>query len=169
MFVFVLGCQENTIINPLPVEVINKKITNNNVTSVIILQRVLNNPYPVFNTYYQISGQLQYEITTVNSENTQFQAQQHLLVHLCITADLTEFCTVANYSSEIFAGSIVCESDDEIFVSGTYLLEKSYTIEGRDDEMKLVCLYSIADRQLTLDAVWLELPAATQNSINQNF
>ena len=99
--------------------------------------------------------------------NTQYLVS----LNLSVTADLKYFCTVCEpQTSDVSAGTISNESNDEIFISiwedEIFLLEKSFPIQGREDGMVLKCTFHVTTNGVRLDEMWLELPDGNSNYVS---
>ena len=65
---FVIGCQENSITDPLANEPVNKvqsDIPDPYISGIIPLQGVLSDPHHIGNSFYRISGQIEYELQNI--------------------------------------------------------------------------------------------------------
>jgi len=61
---FVIGCQENSITDPISVEPTNKvQQTDPSHKGTITLERMLTDPYPIMNSFYIVNGEIQYRHT----------------------------------------------------------------------------------------------------------
>ena len=164
---FVVGCQENSITDPLTVEPTNKvQQTDPSNQGTITLERMLTDPYPVMNSYFIINGVIEYEHTLVTREPV--PPETYVSLNLSVTADITNFCTVCEpQTSDFSAGTISNESNDEISISiwedEIFLLEKSFPIQGREDGMVLVCKFFVTVNGIGLDEMWLVLPEGNSN------
>jgi hypothetical protein len=166
---FVIGCQENSITDPLTVEPTNKvQQTDPSNQGTITLERMLTDPYPVMNSYFIINGAIEYEHTLGYLDPIPPNPQYVVSLNLSVTADLTYFCTVCSPSDEdASVGSISSESNDEMSISiwedEIFLLEKSFPIQGREDGMVLKCTFHVTTIGVGLDEMWLELPDGNSN------
>ena len=160
---FVVGCQENSITDPITVEPTNKVQPDPSHQGTITLERMLTDPYPVMNSYFILNGEVEYEHSLVYLDPIPPNPQYVVSLNLSVTADLTYFCTVCSPTNEdTLAGTISYESNDEIFLSvwedEIFLLEKSFPIQGREDGMVIVCKFFVTANGIELDEMWLELP-----------
>ncbi len=163
---FVVGCQENSITDPLTVEPTNKVQSNPSHQGTITLERMLTDPYPVMNSYFIINGAIEYEHTLVTREPV--PPETYVSLNLSISAELTYLCTVCGENHEdTVVGTISNESHDEIFISmwedEIFSLEKSFPIQGREDGMVLKCTFHVTTIGVGLDEMWLELPEGNSN------
>jgi len=160
---FVIGCQENSITDPLTVELTNKVQPDPSNQGTITLDRMLRDPYPVMNSYFKINGVIEYEHKMVYRDQIPPNTQYQVYLNLSVTADFKYFCTVSDpQTSDFSAGTISNESNDEISISiwedEIFSLEKSFPIQGREDGMVLVCKFFVTAIGIGLDEMWLELP-----------
>ena len=165
---FVIGCQENSITDPVTVEPTNKVQPDQSHQGTITLERMLRDPYPVMNSYFVINGAIEYEHRLVYLDPIPPNPQYVVSLNFSVTADFTYFCTVCSPpTEETSAGSISNESNDEIFISvwedEIFLLEKSFPIQGREDGMVLKCTFHVTTIGVGLEEMWLELPDGNSN------
>jgi hypothetical protein len=162
---FFAGCQENSITDPILTEAVDKVQLGTGDTyfhGIILLEGALNDPYPVGNSFYRISGQIEYEQKSVHENPMLIVTQRYASLHFTINADLQHVCTVCTPSDEDnIAGFISAESEDLVTLAGSSvsLLEKTYTIQGRDDGMTLNVRFLVTANGTELSAVWLALPS----------
>jgi hypothetical protein len=158
----VVGCQENSISEPVVSESIDKILPiDEHQHNIIPLQQLLNDPYPIGNSYYRISGQIEYEFHNAVEDLGQAASKYHISLRLAISADLHYFCSVCSPSEQDdLAGFIQADSEDYFSLDGTSsrTLEKSFTIQGREDGMVLKCRFSVSVDGIELNAMWLALP-----------
>jgi hypothetical protein len=157
---FTLGCQDNTITDPVQTDSIEKRQECENYKPGFIpLEGMLNDPYPIGNSYYKISGQIEYY--TLASSNQSIQvSKRYVLLHLTVNADLQYYCTVCSPQVEDeLAGFISNESQDYLILTDNSLtfLEKSFVILGREDDMVLKCRIVASNGEIELSSMWLEL------------
>ena len=109
---FTVGCQENSLNDPLSTESVNKT-QNYSKHGLIELQQLLNDPYPVGNSFYIISGNIEYTLTRVSSNPLQPWAGLTVLVQFSINADMQYFCSVCPPSEEdVLVGFIESEAEE---------------------------------------------------------
>jgi hypothetical protein len=162
---FFVGCQENFITDPILSEAVDKVQVGTGDTyfhGIILLEGALNDPYPVGNSFYRISGQIEYEQKSVHENPMLIVTQRYASLHFSVNADLQHVCTVCTTSEEdAIAGFISAESEDLVALVGSSvsLLEKTYTIQGRDDGMTLKVRFLVTANGTELSAVWLALPS----------
>jgi len=166
---FVIGCQENSITDPVTVEPTNKvQQTDPSHQGTITLERMLRDPYPVMNSYFIINGVIEYEHKMVYLDPIPPNPQYVVSLNLSVTAAFKYFCTVCDpQASDFSAGTISNKSNDEISISiwedEIFLLEKSFPIQGREDGMVLVCKFFVTANGIGLDEMWLVLPESHSN------
>ena len=82
-------------------------------------------------------------------------------LNLSGTAGLTYLCTVCgDNNDEGFDGYIETETDDTFLLpeNGIFYLVKTFSIQGRDDDMVLKCRFQVTIDGVELNEMWLELP-----------
>ena len=161
---FVIGCQENSITDPIanePVEKIQPVIPDTYFHGSIPLENVLADPYPIGNSFYRISGQIDYDFRMFYMDPIPPAPQRYLSLHFETNADLQYFCTVCSPSPEDeLAGFIADVSEDFVPLGGNYvsLLEKTFSIQGREDGMLLKVRFNVTNDRIEINAMWLALP-----------
>lgn len=161
---FVIGCQENTITDPVanePVDKIQPQSPDTYVHGFIDLKGALNDPYPAGNSFYLINGQIEYELRTIYVDPMLPGSQRYLSLYFTTTADFRHLCTVCPPSEEDkISGYISDVSENFVLLGGSNvsLLEKSYTIQDRDDRMTLKIRFLVTTSSIELTAMWLALP-----------
>jgi hypothetical protein len=157
-----MGCQENSVTDPLSTESSNKVQNSDTYThDIIVLRQLLNDPYPIGNSHYMISGQIEYEHRLVSANLMKPAPKQYVSLSLSIDADLKYFSTVSIHSAEDeLAGFITEESEEYLSVAGNSVtqLETSFVIQGREDGMVLKCRFFVTTGGMELSAMWLALP-----------
>lgn len=159
---FVIGCQENSITDPITVEPTNKvQQTDPSHKGTITLERMLTDPYPAMNSYYIVNGEIQYQHTVQLLDPIPPNPQYVVSLNLSVTAGLTYLCTVCgDNNDEGFDGYIETETDDTFLLpeNGIFYLVKTFSIQGRDDDMVLKCRFLVTMDSVELNEMWLELP-----------
>jgi hypothetical protein len=155
-----IGCQENSITNPIQDTELQKTGNPLAHTGTIDIEGMLQDPHPVMNSYYIIDGKIQYN-HSLKFLNPSLSNPQYLInLNLTVSVNFTYLCTVSEpQSDEVSAGTIFIETNDNFYVSeeGIYLLEKTFSIQGRDDGMVLKCRFLVTTDGIGLNAMWLEL------------
>jgi hypothetical protein len=160
---FVLGCQENSIIDPVAqglIEKVRPGTPNTYIHDFIRLDGALNDPYPIGNSFYLINGQIEYEQRTVYVDPMLPTSQRNASLNLTTDADFKYLCTVCPPSEEDdLVGFISDVSEELVPIGGNYvsLLEKTYTIQGREDGMALKVRFLVTSGGVELSAMWLAL------------
>ena len=152
---FAVGCQENSITEPVTVESTNKVQPTNDRThqGIIRLEGLLVDPSEPFNSYLSISGQIEYEHSVVGGPSPMAE----LLLRFLIEANLQD---TNPFTDPIM--SISSQTEDQIYVSEFgYMLKKSFPIQDRMDGMVLVCQFLVTTESVSLSSMWLELPSVT--------
>ena len=160
---FFIGCQENSITDPIANELVNKNQTTGETftSGVIPLEGILVVPGG-FQSYYDIQGQINYTHELVFLDPAPPAPQYYIDLNLSTGAVLTDGLNTFTIS---FA------SQDNIYVSddGISMLEKSFPVLGRTDGMVLVCRFMITTDGIGLNEMWLELvDVNSQNELNKN-
>jgi hypothetical protein len=168
-----IGCQENSITDPIQGTGIQKTDDPTVRTGTIALEGMLQDPHPVMNSYYIINGEIQYQQTVVMLDPIPPNPQYSVSLSLSVSADFTYLCTVCEPQSDnASVGSIAIETNDNFYVpnGGTFILRKSFPILGRDDGMVLTCSFLVTIDGVTLSELWLDLNDGnhTQNELNKN-
>lgn len=172
---FVIGCQENSITNPMQLDGkgdVQKNADPHVNKGIITLDGMLRNPYPVMNSYYLINGKIKYQQTIQVFDAIPRNHQYLISLDLSVSADLTDYCTVCGPpSTGISTGTISIETNNIIYMcedgSCICLLEKSFPIQGRTDGMALMCRFNVTTVSIELTAMWLKLPDINDITANQ--
>ena len=149
---FVMGCQENSITDQLINESLNKDQSPAPYQhGFILLEGMLDDPYPVMNSFYIISGEIEYEHRLVS--------QNYISLHLLTNAVLQYICTVCPPSEDDVQGVFISnDSEDYLLITSSFtILEKSFTIQGGEDGMVLKCRFLVTTGGIELSAMWLAL------------
>jgi hypothetical protein len=169
---FVIGCQENSITDPLatePVDKVQAGTPDTYLHGFISLEGALKDPYPIGNSFYLINGQIEYEQRTVYADPMLSTSQRHASLYFTTDAEFRYLCTVCPPSAEDdLAGFISDVSEEFVPIGGNYvsLLEKTYTIQGRDDGMTLKVRFLVTSGGVELSAMWLAL--SNENAVATN-
>ncbi|OGU64265.1 MAG: hypothetical protein A2W30_02350 [Ignavibacteria bacterium RBG_16_36_9] len=155
-----IGCQENSITDPILTESVQKvQTTGENLISGSIPLEGLLVIHGGFQTYYSISGQIDYTHELVLLDPAPPAPQYYIDLNLSVIATLTD--------EGHNAFRISSQSEDNIYVSedGIYILEKSFPVLGRNDGMVLVCRFLVTTDGIGLNSMWLDFT----NDISNNF
>lgn len=166
------ACQENIVSDqPVnqPVDKVQTGTPTNFLSGVIPLESVLRDPHNIGNSFYRVSGQIQYEQKNPIEDNELSNSQRYILLSFTSNADVYHFCTICPpQNDDELAGFISDASENLVQVGGNYvtLLEKSFPIQGRQDGMMLYCRFAVSNTKVELNAIWLALPVHNQVAIN---
>ena len=146
---FIVGCQDNNIINPTPETPSSSKAASKNPTArTIRLDAILREGG--FNTFTEISGQVEYTTTTLPRDPVPPNPQFGVLVTLALDAKLKPF------GSENPVWRVSNSSRDELsYNDGVILLEKTYKIDGRNDGVSLHVQFQVAEENVKVVGMWL--------------
>ena len=160
---FIIGCKENSITDPVSVEEVNKdqmQKTKGNIP----LNEILLIPGSLV-SYLTLKGGIDYRERLIWTYSETGQAY-YVELNLSINADLFE---------PDFPGSnkwkISSVSRDSFYVSeeGIYLLEKSFPVKERKDGLMLACRFLVTTDGIGLNAVWLSFPGVNDQQTNRQF
>ena len=157
-FLLIVGCQENSIVDPNAGPA--NKTTDTPFSGTIDLHASLDNPYPVFNSYFEIDGQISYEIRINYVDPVPPNPQQIITLSLDVNAGLNNICTVClPPENQLPAGIISAGTNDVYNTSGDrrFSITKTFRVQKRNDSMVLKCTFLVSDNEISLDAAWLEL------------
>jgi hypothetical protein len=168
-----IGCQENSITDPIQNSELQKTDNPSVLTGTIALEGMLQDPHPVMNSYYIINGEIQYEHTLQYLDPIPPNPQYTVSLNLSVSANFMYLCTACEpQSDQVSVGTLLTETNDNFYVSeeGIYLLEKTFAIQGRDDGMVLVCRFMVTTDGIGLNEIWLELNDGipTVNELNKS-
>jgi len=147
---FLIGCQENSITDPIQDTELQKTDNPSVLTGTMILEGLLEIPNQP-NSYLSINGQADYVHELYLVDPIPPAPQYYISLRLNVNAELTEISSVdPTYS-------ISAQSEDLFYVSeeGIYLLEKTFSIQGRNDGLVLVCRFLVTTDGIGLNAKWL--------------
>lgn len=150
-----IGCQESSITDPVSDDSLKKDVTSNTYhQGTIVLERVLQDPNNVMNSYFLIQGEIEYEHELVYLDPIPPAPQFYVSLNLSIEAELSDI-NAPNGPVWMISG----EATDLIyeFDGGTYTLMKTFSIQGRTDGMYLVCWFTVTSNGIELDTMSLEL------------
>jgi len=159
---FIVGCQDNNITNPMAANLSSGNQRSKDVTlpiREIPLHGVMHEPSG-YNAFTEINGQIAYTTTLISRDPIPPNPQWAVLVTLTVNADLMPWNSngpvwgVSGSSRDEFA---LAEDAD-----GAMVLEKSYTLIGRDDGVSLHLRFCISQETVVLSRMWLALPQADQ-------
>ncbi|RKY90161.1 MAG: hypothetical protein DRQ01_09630 [Ignavibacteriae bacterium] len=153
-FLFTIGCQENSLIEPLTSEVAEKENFQEDtyLHGFIKLDGMLADPSRPFNCCLEIRGEIEYEHRIIYLDPDQPSSQYYVSLNLAIEAELLD-----PYSPTTTPWVINEISTDKIDVQPEQVqsLIKYFRVQGRDDTMFLVCKFIVTTDYVTLDGMWL--------------
>lgn len=161
---FVIGCQENSITDPIanePSGKVQSETPDTYYSGIILLEAVLKDPYPIGNSYYRISGQIEFEQRFITGEPIRQLSKRYAALTLVTDASLQYFCTLYPTSPEDnLSGFISDVSKEYVPIGGNYVscFDKTFKIQGREDGMRLKVRFLVSQNGLELNSMWLELP-----------
>ena len=145
-----IGCQENSMVDPLSSDSINKDSspTSNITSGTIKLGGLLVLPGG-FQTYYTIDGQIDYTHEKVFLDPIPPAQQYYIAVGLSVRAQISDGSNSFTVSSN---------SNDNVYVSeeGILILEKAYPVLNSANGLVLICKYLVTTDGLGLNQMTLE-------------
>jgi len=135
---FIIGCQENSITDPVSIESINKNQTTGETftSGVIPLEDLLIIPGG-FQSYYTIKGQINFTHELFWLDPAPPAPQYYVALNLSVKANLTD------ESHNTFRISSTSEDNIYVFENGRYFLVKLFPVIGRNDGLTLVCSFIV--------------------------
>jgi len=164
-----IGCQENSITDPIQNTELQKTDNPSILIGTIALEGLLNDPHPIANSYYIINGEIQYQHSLEFLDPIPPNPQYSISLNLSASANFMYLCTVCEpQSDQASVGTLLAETNDNFYVSeeGIYLLEKTFSIQGRVDGMLLKCRFLVTTDGIGLNAMWLALPDNNVDATN---
>ena len=151
-----VGCQENKDTNPVSYESLNKNLPpQNEVTrGKIQLDNILVDP-GLGNNYYQIKGKINFTDEYFKNQHNLNAVKYDINLRLEIDASLL---SLSSENGEFSSWNISKESIDKIYVpkEGFIILEKEYQVNGRGNNLTLVCKYLVTTDGVGLESIKLE-------------
>jgi hypothetical protein len=145
-----IGCQENSMVDPLSPDSINKgsNPTSNITSGTIRLGGLLVLPGG-FQSYYTIDGQIDYTHEIVLLDPIPPAPQYNIAVGLSIRAEISDGSNSFTVSSN---------SNDNVYVSeeGIMILEKTYPLLNSANGLVLICRFLVTTDGLGLNQMTLE-------------
>jgi hypothetical protein len=169
---FAIGCQENSITDPIASEPVSKVQTGVPDTyhhGIIPLEGTLNDPYPIGNSFYRISGQIEYDLKVFFMDPMPPVAQQYFSVYFQTNAELVYVCSLYPYSEEDELAGFIAEVWEDyrpLGVKNILTIEKTFSIQGREDGMVLKTRFLVTKDKIELSSMWLALPPQASEIIN---
>lgn len=159
------GCQDNSITEP-PGTMLSATVpvARNLPMNSIVLNTVLHEPGIAFNSFVEVTGQIQYSTKVVHLDPVPPNPQSVLVVEMKVQADLKPFEAYGPVWG-VFASSEdwvpLAEETDQ-----TASLTKKFAIEGRSDGVTLNMHFQITDNSVVMDRMWLEVPRGVASAAN---
>jgi hypothetical protein len=109
------------------------------------------------NDYYQINGKINYSEEFFRNISNQIESRRDIKLGITIDALLTDPRVVG---PSIEDWKISSESEDVLYVGskGIDIIERSYPVMNRKDDMQLVCTFIVTTNGLSLDNMILKIP-----------
>jgi len=150
-----IGCQENNITDPVQTDTVNKTNGDNTAlkSGTIKLDHILVG-LGGGNNYFELNGRINFIHEIFQTDPIPPVPQYYVSLKLSTNATMT------NVNHPTVRPMVISgESEDIIYVSeeGIYLLEKTYTVQGENSGMLLVCRFLVTTDGVGLNAVWLSV------------
>jgi len=154
---YAIGCQENSLIEPLTSEVTKKDGYQEDtyLHGFIKLDGMLADPSRPFNCYLQISGEIEYEHKLIYIGPIQPASQYYVSLKLAIEAELINPYSQTDHTWTI---SEISKDRIDVQIGQVQSLIKYFRVQDRDDVMYLVCKFIVATDDVILDRMWLKVP-----------
>ena len=155
-----IGCQENSITDPIEQQDLQKTDDPLVHRGFIELDGILEVPGQP-NSFLEINGQVGYVHRLVFVDPIPPAPQHYVSLSLQVNAELMD-----PFSPEDPIWTIADRTEDVIYVSeeGIYLLEKYYIIRDREDGLLLACRFLVTTDGVGLNEMWLVIPEGNSNS-----
>jgi hypothetical protein len=156
----VIGCSENAITDPTINESVTKVNSGSDIHGIIPIENLLNDPYPVGNSFYKIIGQIEYRITDKNLDQKLSATSRDISINLELNADLQHLCTVCQPLVQDDLSGYISEISDftvRINQNTVMTLEKIFSIQGNENGMLLNVRLSVSNNKIELITMWLSL------------
>ncbi len=176
---FVIGCQENAITDPLSTnspglqgitnESAVKNITND-IPVVIKFENELLSPCPswvgIVPECFIVGGRINVDHKVFQLDPIPPNPQYRVSLKLCMDAEMK--CAKENERNRWF---IRCDTENIIYFTGdeVFTLTKYYRVEGRSDRMQLKVNYEVSIDGVSLKDMKLRLPKYRVEDIINNF
>lgn len=150
-----IGCQENTITDPVSNEAAgNLKSEISSGYNLIKLDRLLPDPSVPFKNYLTLSGTVEYAQRAIYLDPVPPISQKLVYLQLSMNAEIKD----PHSSADVF-WTISGKSEDNIRLSDDDLvvLTKYYKVQGRDDGLGVVCEFEVTTSGVKLGSVKLVL------------
>jgi hypothetical protein len=157
-----IGCQENSITDPVSVDPVNKtqNLSSTDTQGRFPLEGRLINPGDGLNQYFAIEGSIDYIHELVPLDPIPPAPQFFVSLKLNVNAELRD---PLSPTDPIW--TISDRTEDMIYVSeeGIYLLYKTFSVLGREDGLALVCRFLVTTDGVGLSEMWLVVPEGNSN------
>ena len=159
---YIIGCAENSITDPNAILSKDVKPAGTINSGSIPLKGMLVVP-GFFTNYYTISGQLFYTHELARIETV--PPRNNVRLRLAVKAELFD-----GNSQKNLAWTISGETEDNFYVSedGIYVFEKSFTVNGRKDGLRLVCRFLATTDGVGLNSMWLTTNSTEDDVVKKN-
>ncbi len=163
---FFVGCQENSVTNPVSSESLSKADINqgNVFQGTIVLDQQLINPIIKGNPDFRILGKIEYTESIFSHGVPQITVNGSTTApSVGIGLDFSINATISAISSTSIGQNewkISSSSKDQVFVNqnGSTILVKTFPLIGRSDDLSLVCTFTVTEKGVRLDSVILNSP-----------
>jgi len=158
--IIVIGCSENSITDPTIKESVTKVNPGSDLHGIIPIENLLNDPYPVGNSFYKIFGQIEYRITDKNLDQKLAAITRDISINLELNADLQQFCTLCQPLAQDELSGYISEITDftvRINENTVVTLVKRFCVQGCENGMLLNVRLSVSNNKIELITVWLSL------------
>jgi hypothetical protein len=159
-----ISCQDNTITDPVSPNQRNKTgdFSESTIKGTIPLDKILY-VSGFANDYYQINGKINYAEEFFRNISSQTESKRDIKLGITIDALLTDPRVVG---PSIEGWKISSESEDVLYVNpeGIDIIERTYPVMNRKDDMQLVCTFIVTTNGLSLDNMILKIPNKQKTS-----
>jgi len=172
---FVIGCQENAITDPLSTNSSGLQVKNvvpdhNVVPDIIKFENELESPYPSVDPggeCFIVGGTIKVFHKVFQLDPLPPMPQYRVTVKLCMDAEMNCATGDGNERNRWF---LRCDTENTIYFAGDEVipLTKYYTVLGRSDRMQLVVNYDVTLDGVTLKDMELRLPKYRVDKIINN-
>ena len=154
---FALGCQENSLTEPLVSEVAEKDRFQEDTyhPGFIKLYGMLADPSRPFNCWLEIRGEIEFEHRLILIDPANPASPYYVALKLAIEAELLDPFSPTDpiwNISEVSTDKIEAQSEQ------VHSLIKHFKLQDRDDNMFLVCKFIVTTEGVRLDKMWLKVP-----------
>ena len=162
-FLLLIGCQDNSITNPVSSQPLNKS----NINQAEIAQRIIPLDYKLMDPVrgdieYRLSGNIDYSDELIKPGPSETVLEKDVKLDNSVMAYLT---IISPSDIKVKTWKISSESDDLVkFISDNrVVLVKSYPVKGMKDITDLVCTFVVSTKGEELKSVNLETPEVNAN------